>query len=443
MPQAAPPPQQAAPAQQPAALPNGAQVVSQQKRYNGAPISMDFAGTDIRSVLRTFSELSGLNIIIDPKVQGTVDLALRDVPWDQALELILKSSNLGWVADGTILRIAPLSVLADEEAQRRKLAEEQANGGALETLTRTLSYATAKDLKTTLERGVLTKRGLVQVDDRTNTLIIRDLPAAIATANRVLDTLDRAQPQVSIEARVVQTTRTFARQIGVQWGFNGRIDPALGNTLPLAFPNNGSIAGGTMGTGSTSPSAVNLPVKGATSAIGLAMGSINGSFNLDVALSALESTGQGRILSTPRVLAMNNFAAKMMQGVQIPIQTIANNTVTVQFKPAALQLDVTPQITAANTVILNVTVENASPDYTKQVNNIPPINTQQATTQVLVKDNETIVIGGVYVSQEQTQTERTPGLHRIPLLGWLFKKDLIDENANELLIFITPRIIRN
>jgi len=416
-----------------------------QKQYTGAPVSLDFAGADIRSVLRVFSETSGLNIIIDPKVQGTVDVALRDVPWDQALEIILKSAGLGYTIEGSVVRIAPVNVLADEEAQRRKLADEQALGGTLETLTRTLSYAIADDLRPVLERSALTKRGQVQVDKRTNTLIVRDLPAALATTAQILDTLDKPQPQVEIEARIVQTTRNFARQIGVQWGFNARMDQAIGNTTPLAFPNNGSLSGrtgATQGEGNTS-TAVNLKPPGqATSAVGLALGSINGAFSLDVALSALEASGQGRILSTPRVLAQNNFAAMMMQGVEIPIQTIANNTVTVTFKPAALTLEVTPQITAAGTVILNVKVENASPDYTKQINNIPPINTQRANTQVLVKDNDTIVIGGVYVSQEQMQNDRTPGLHRLPLLGWLFRRDVIDDQANELLIFITPRIIK-
>lgn len=417
---------------------------STQKEYKGAPISLDFAGADIRSVLRVFSETSGLNIIIDPKVQGTVDVALRDVPWDQALEIILRSAGLGYVIDGNVVRIAPINVLAAEETERRKLADEQALGGELDTITRTLSYATAKDLKPVIEKSGLTRRGQVQVDERTNTLIMRDLPPALQTMGQIIDTLDRAQPQVEIEARIVQTTRNFARQLGVQWGFSGRIDPTLGNTTPLAFPNQGSISGatGAIQTGSV-PSAVNLKTTApATSAVGLALGSVNGAFNLDVQLSALETQGKGRILSTPRVLAQNNFPALMMQGVEIPIQTIANNTVTVTFKPAALTLEVTPQITAAGTVILNVKVENAAPDYTKAINNIPPINTQRANTQVLVKDADTIVIGGVYVSQEQTVNDRTPGLHRIPLLGWLFRRDVIDDQANELLIFITPRIIK-
>jgi type IV pilus assembly protein PilQ len=417
-----------------------------ERRFTGHPISLDFQGADLRAVLRTFSEISGLNVVIDPSITGTVDVALRDVPWDQALDIILRANKLGYMVDGTIVRIAPLSVLADEESQRRKLGEEQALAGQLEVLTKTVSYAKAQDLEALLTKSALSPRGTVQVDQRTNTLIITDLPDRLTVASDLIGTLDRAQPQVEIEARIVQTNKNYARAIGVQWGFNGQVSPALGNTTTLPFPNNGSIGGRTGGTqgptGSTQPTAVNLPVTGASSAVGLALGSINGAFNLDVALSALESTGNGRLLSTPRVTTQNNVAAEMTQGVQIPIQTVANNTVTVQFKDAALTLKVVPQITAANTVIMQISVENASPDFSRAVNNIPPINTQRANTTVLVSDGQTTVIGGIYVSQEQAQNDRTPGLGQVPLLKWLFKRDSVNDQNTELLIFITPRIIK-
>jgi type IV pilus assembly protein PilQ len=194
----------------------------------------------------------------------------------------------------------------------------------------------------------------------------------------------------------------------------------------------------------TGQPAVGFAVPGAPSAVGLALGSVNGAFNLDVALSALESSGNGRLLSTPRVTTQNNVAAEMKQGVQIPIQTVANNTVTVTFKDAALTLKVTPQITSANTVIMKITVENAAPDYSKAVGTslIPPINTQRAVTQVLVSDGETTVIGGIYISSEQSDKDRTPGLNRLPLLGWLFKREKLTDESRELIIFITPRIVR-
>ena len=440
-----------APAQTP--QPGGAAA-----KFTGFPISLDFQGADLRAVLRTFAEISGLNIVIDPSVQGTVDVALRDVPWDQALDIILRANRLGYSVDGTIVRIAPLNVLADEEAQRQKLAEAQALAGQLQTLTRTLSYARAEQVQPLITTTVLSRRGSITTDPRTNTLIITDLPERLTQAGNLITTLDRPEPQVEIEARIVQTNRDFAQRIGVQWGFGARASNDLGNALPLGFPNQANVGGRTGGgTGGLPPgeqrqqgptgadatsTAVNLGVTGATTGVGLALGAINGALNLDVVLSALESSGQGRILSTPRVTTQNNIEAQITQGIQIPIQTVANNTVTVSFRDAALTLLVQPQITAANTVIMRITVENASPDFSRSVNGIPPIDTQRALTQVLVSDGETTVIGGIYVSREQTIQGRTPGLYRIPLLGWLFQRNEISDESRELLIFITPRIAR-
>ena len=452
-----PAPAQPAPAAQGAAG-QPAQPVAPAQRFTGFPVSLDFQGADLRAVLRTFAEISGLNVVIDPSIQGTVDVALRDVPWDQALDIILRANRLGYVIDGTIVRIAPLTVLADEEAQRQKLAEAQALAGTLATITRTLSYARAELVQPLLTATVLSQRGSITTDVRTNTLIITDLQERLTRAGDLIATLDRPEPQVEIEARIVQTTRDFARRIGVQWGFNGRAVTELGNTLPLAFPNQGEIGGRTggnasgniapggertQGTGSEAASTiVNLPVAAAQTGIGLALGSINGAFNLDVALSALENSGQGRLLSTPRVTTQNNIAATIEQGVQIPIQTVANNTVTVSFRPAALRLNVTPQITASNTVIMIIEVVNEAPDFSRAINGIPPIDSQNARTQVLVSNGETTVIGGIYVSREQTVQGRTPGLYRIPLLGWLFQRNELTDESRELLIFITPRIVR-
>ena len=412
-------------------------------KFSGHLVSLDFQGADLRAVLRTFAEISSLNVVIDPTINGSVDVSLRDVPWDQALDIILKANKLGYFVDGTIVRIAPLTVLAEEEAQRRKLTDEQALAGELMVLTRTVSYAKAGDLVPILTRSALSARGEVQVDPRTNTVIIRDLPDRLRAAESLLVALDLPQPQVEIEARIVQTSRDFARSIGVQWGVSGRVSPDLGNTTPLAFPNNGSVTGGTaaLSPGGV-PGAVALGVANATSALGLALGSINGAVNLDVALSALERAGQGRLLSTPRVSTQNNVEAEITQGVQIPIQVTANNTVTVTFKDAALSLKVTPQITASNTVIMRVNLENAAPDYSRAINDIPPIDTQRAVTTVLVADGETTVIGGIYLSREQSVQGRTPLLSRVPLLGWLFRREEASDESRELLIFITPRIIK-
>jgi type IV pilus assembly protein PilQ len=438
-----PPPQ--APASPAQTLPGVARAG--ERRFTGNPVSLDFQGADLRAVLRTFSEISGLNIVIDPAVTGSVDVALRDVPWDQALDIILRANKLGYIVDGTIVRIAPLTALSEEESQRRKLSDEQALAGELRVLTKTLSYAKAEELSPLLTKSALSARGSVQFDVRTNTIIITDLPDRLTTATDLITALDRAQPQVEIEARIVQVNKNYQRNLGVQWGFNGRVDPALGNTTNLAFPNSGTLSGGTTGTnggiGSGKSAAVNLGAPGATSAVGLMLGSVNGAFNLDVALSALETSGNGRVLSTPRVSTQNNVEAEIKQGTQIPIQTVSNNTVTVQFKDAALILKVTPQITAANTVIMKISLENGQADFSRAVNGIPPINTQAANTSVLVNDGQTTVIGGIYLSTEQYSTDKTPGLSRIPLLNWLFKRESALDTSSELLIFITPRITKS
>ena len=298
-------------------------------------------------------------------------------------------------------------------------------------MSRSLSYARAEDLKALLTATALSQRGSIQTDARTNTIIINDLSERLERASNLITSLDVPQPQVEIEARIVQTSRSFASSLGVKWGIGGRMTPALGNTLPLAFPNSVVAAGG-----------ANLEQAGAPSVASLALGSINGALNLDVALSALERSGQGRILSTPRVSTQNNIEAEITQGIQIPIQTVANNTVTVSFRDAALTLKVTPQITASNTVIMRIQVANESPDFSRQVNGIPPIDTQRAITQVLVSDGETTVIGGIYVSREQAIQDRTPALYRLPLLGWLFKRNIAEDESRELLIFITPKIAR-
>jgi type IV pilus assembly protein PilQ len=460
-PQAAATPQAAAqpPAPQTPAAPQPAPAgprPGETRQFTGHPISMDFEGVDLRAVLRTFADVSGLNMVIDADVQGTVDIKLTDVPWDQALDVILKGNQLDYSVDGTIVRISKIKTLEDENKARvaaaQAAAERQAQAGGLTFETFPLSYAKAADTAPLLRGSLrMSKYGQVQVDVRTNTLIVADLPDQLPAIRDLLRTLDRAEPQVEVEARIVQTTRDFARALGVQWGLNGRVMPDLGNTTGLAFPNRGTV-GGRLGTQGpvdprsteleSSATAVRLGVPDASSAIGLALGAVNGAFNLDVALSALERTGKGRVLSTPRLTTQNNIEAEVAQGIQIPLQTVSNNTVTVSFKDAVLVLRVTPQITAANTVIMKITIENATADFSRQVNGIPPVDTQRANTQVQIDDGATTVIGGIFISQEQVSNEKTPLLHRIPILGWLFRNERLEDESRELLIFITPRILK-
>ena len=425
------------------------QPAGTRRQFTGHPISLDFQGADLRAVLRTFAEISGLNIVIDPTITGSVDVALRDVPWDQALDIILRANKLGYAVDGTIVRIAPNAVLKTEEDEKKALIDATSDATQLGTLQRQLSYAKGDEVALLLKNAnVLTKRGQANVDPRTNTLIVRDVPSQFAEITTLIDGIDRAQPQVEIEARIVQTTKSYARALGVQWGFGGRVDPSLGNTTNLAFPNNGSLGGrvgGTQGpaSGATTglPTAVNLAAPGATSAVGLALGSVNSAFNLDVALTALENSGHGRLLSTPRVTTQNNVNAEITQGVKIPVQTTANQTTTTAYIDAALTLKVTPQITAAGTVIMQIAVDNGSANP-PEANGSRSINTQRANTTVLVGDGQTTVIGGIYQSTSAITNDSTPGLSQIPLLKWLFKRDTQSDQNTELLIFITPRIIK-
>jgi type IV pilus assembly protein PilQ len=438
-----------------------------QKVYTGHPINLDFKDGDLQDIFRLFADISGLNVVVNPGVSGKVTLKLTEVPWDQALDLILKTNSLGYTLDDNVIRIAKLSDLQKEENDRRKLREEQELAGDLSDLTKRISYAKASEVKAVIEKaGAVSARGQVNIDARTNTVIIRDIPKYLEKAKALIAELDVATPQVEIEARVIVTSRNFTRDLGIQWGFLNQQTPQFGNTTNLSFPNsiilNGSGSPANQGLpadqragGSTQLSsnagigpanrgyAVNLPAAAFNSAIGISLGNILGNFSLDAALTALERQGRGRVLSTPKVTTQNNKSAEIKQGVQIPIQTTANNTVTVQFKDAVLALKVTPQITDAGTVILDLELENNTPDFANSVNGIPPINTQQAKTIVLVRDGQTAVVGGIYKSQENTNTDRTPFLSNIPLLGFLFRNRFVTNTNDELLLFITPRIVKS
>lgn len=424
--------------------------------YSGEAVSMEFQNADLRAVLRTFAEISGLNLVIDPDVEGAVDVALADVPWDQAFAVILRANRLGYEVDGTVVRIAPLATLAAEDEQRRARAERSALAGELVVLTRSLGFARAGALAELLTRTVLSQRGQAQIDDRTNTLVVADLQERVDAVQALVDELDRPQPQVQIQARIVQASQDYLREIGVQWGVAARAAPEIGNTAALAFPNRGGISGrvgraqGPAAAGAdpraaeteNAGTAVDLGAAAPSAALGLALGAIDGSLNLDVVLSAAESDGHVRILSNPRITTQNNVQAVITQGDQIPIQTVANNTVTVTFRDAALRLAVTPQITTADTVIMRIEIGNDYADFAREVNGVPPIVTQSAATTVQVADGATTVIGGIYESARTRADRRVPGIHRVPILGWFFRSRAERRRTDELLIFLTPRIVR-
>ena len=423
----------------PAGTARPAQPPAVRRTYAGDPVSMDFQNADLRAVLRVFAEISALNIVIDPSVRGEVNVALTQVPWDQALDVILRANGLGYEVDGTVVRIASIERLQEEAEARAVLARRDAEAGALAVFTRTLSYARADDLVPLITGTSLSSRGEVFTDPRTNTLIVRDLEDRLPALDVLLDTLDRSEPQVEIEARVVRAGHDSARALGVQWGLAGRDVPGRGGTAVGA--SGSEVRGGPDGRLATG---IDLGVGAPTSTLGVAVGPDGGPLDLDLTLSALESRGDLHIISSPRVTTQNNVQAEILQGDQIPYQTVANNTVTVEFKEAALTLRVTPQITAAGTVIMQVEVENSFADFARALGNppIPSIVTQRAATTVQVGDGETAVIGGIHENSRSEQSSRTPGLHRVPVLGWLFRSSARNESTDELMIFLTPRIVR-
>ena len=393
------------------------------QEYSGAPVSLQFQNADLRSVLRTFADISGLNLVLDPAVSGIVDVALVDIPWDQALDVILRSNQLDYELEGSIVRIAPLTTLAAEAEQRRLLAEEQALAGDLIVRTRALGYSQADDLAPIVTQAALSPRGQVQIDERTNTLILTDLAQRLDAAEELIDVLDQPQPQVKIAARIVQASEDYLRELGVRWGVSGRA--VVGSAALGAADGH-----------------LDLRVRSAPSPVGVALGAVDGSLDLDVTLSAAEEKGEVRILSTPQVTTQNNVQATIRQGDQIPIQTVANNTVTVTFRDAALRLAVTPRITAGDSVILEIEIDNDYADFARQVNGVPPIVTQSAHTTVQVGNGETTVIAGIYERARTRADRRVPGFSRIPLVGRLFRSEAHRSRADQLLIFLTPRVVR-
>ncbi|HPR64559.1 MAG TPA: type IV pilus secretin PilQ [Thermoanaerobaculia bacterium] len=399
--------------------------------YAGEPITLRLKDADIRDVITTFSEYLGINIVMDPEVSGRVTVNLIDVPWDQALDLILKINGLSSVLENNVLRIAKAAKLAQEAQEKRRIREEQELNKPLQMVLKRLSYATAQEIQGNLN-PLLSKRGTINVDDRTNMLIIRDLEEYIPPVLKLIEKLDISTPQVVIEARIVETTKNFVQRLGIDWGFQAIADPYYGNTTGIRFPNTYDIAG-----------SVALP--SGNPLLSMTFGNILGSFNLDVALTAAESDGLVKIVSAPRIMTQDNLAAMIQSGVQIPVQTTANNTTTVQYIDATLRLNVTPQITAEGTIVMKIDVQKREPltGLTVTGGQNAPLSTRQANTQVMVRDGGTTVLGGIYQITDNISKNRVPFLHRIPILGNLFKNHANEKRHDELLIFISPRIVKN
>jgi len=422
--------------------------------YTGEPISVNLKDVDLKDFFRLIHEISGLNVVLDPNVKGTLTIVLDEVPWDQALDLVLQNNGLDKQLNGNVLRVATRATLKNEAETQRDLEKAQAEAVAPVTVTRVLSYAKATTMKDTLKK-FLSSRGDIFSDDRSNQLIIRDIPSVIPTVDNLIRQLDRKSQQVEIEARVVEASRSFSQDIGVQWGMAGTTTsgrtifggPASVGVSPITtgtgIPQPPLIGTPTSTGGSTTPGLpynVNLGAGVPTS--GFYFGHRSPNFAVDFFITAAEAKGVGKLLSKPKVITQNNEKATVKQGTKIPIQTTINNTISVQYIDAVLKLEVTPQVTAEGTVFMDVLVENTQIDNgIPRVQGIPALDTQSAETKVLVADGGTVVIGGIIITQQETSITEVPIVGSLPLIGRLFKRTNISIQSSELLFFLTPRII--
>jgi type IV pilus assembly protein PilQ len=429
------------------------QSTSSGPKYTGEPISVNLKDVDLKDFFRLIHEISGLNVVLDPDVKGSLTIVLDDVPWDQALDIVLKNNDLARQLDGNVLRIATVDTMRREADARRAAQEAEAMAVEKVTVTRFLSYAHSKDVVATIKK-FLSQRGDIVSDDRTNAIIISDIPTVIPAVDRLIQQLDRKTQEVEIEARVVSATRSFARDIGTQLGFGfGNSATAVGgasavgtsptsafNTPGAMYPIIGTSAP-KPGTGVQIPLFSNLGVVQPTS--GFSFINASNAVRIDAILTMAESRGLLKILSRPRVVTQNNIQAIVKQGVRIPIESAAtlSSPPTITYVDAFLKLTVTPQITVENTIFLNVDVENTTPDFSQQINGNPTLITQQATTQVLVTDGGTVVIGGVIQTNNSMNVAQVPLLGSIPWLGNLFKHQTVNSSSQELIFFITPRVI--
>ncbi|MBW2305750.1 MAG: type IV pilus secretin PilQ [Deltaproteobacteria bacterium] len=421
--------------------------------YTGRRISLDFQDADINHLFRLIAEVSNLNIIAGENVKGKVTVRLVDVPWDQALDVILETNKLGKERIGNVIRVAPTSEIraAREERLRQQkkrqdiIAEMQEKRMKAEPLTTKLvpvNFAEAKSMVEQIQ-GLLSDRGNVRTDTRTNTLIITDVSRNVENAAAMVKKLDTPTPQVLIEARVVEASTDFTRELGVRWGGRFASSPSTGN----AFNGNNVNIGGTPEGGDTPSGSnwvVNLPAAtglGSGGALGFTLGSIMNTLLLDIQLSALESSGAGRIVSHPRVTTLDNKEAIITQGSRIPYPKQTQDGISTDFIDATLNMKVTPHITFDGSILMKIEIKKEAPDFTRIVLGVPAVDTRRASTEVLVKNGETTVIGGIVTREDTASMSGVPWVNRLPFVRNLFRSRQNVRNESELLIFITPRIV--
>ncbi|MFN3187092.1 MAG: type IV pilus secretin PilQ [Nannocystaceae bacterium] len=429
---------------------------SSRSRWRGERIDIELQDAPIKDVLLLFSDIGRVNIVAGDGVEGSVTMKLNSVPWDQALDIILRSLKLGSTREGNVIRVATLATLQEEQRQAIERANARVQLKPLETRLVPLSYATVDEMIPKVQ-SVLSPRGTVTPDTRTNTLIVMDVASNIALAQELVKSLDTQTPQVLIEARIVEARTSFSRQLGIQWGFDFTASPGTGNPTGLLFPNSIGVGGGGTGTpvdsrglvlpgAAANPNyAVDLPAPvgtGAGGAVGMSFGSISGNLNTNLRLSAAESTGEVRIISAPKVVTLDNSEATIEDGVQIPISQVSAQGVNTRFVNATLSLQVTPHVTNDGAVLLDVTIQKNEADFVNTgARGDPTILTKNANSRMLVNDADTAVIGGIYTRNKAVNYTKIPWLADVPIVGWFFKNKAEADTRSEVLIFLTPKIV--
>ncbi len=403
-----------------------------EKKYSGKKINLDFKEVDILDVLRLMADISKLNIIAGDDVKGTVTVRLVDIPWDEALDVILKSKSLGKERFGNIIRVATLRTMQREKEEELAKKNAQKKLEPIKVRLIAVNYAMAKNLTSQIKE-LLTDRGTVSVDDRTNVIIVKDVEETLDKAEQLIEYLDTQTPQVLIEARIVEATATAAEGLGIQWGTDHTYTDANGHPTGVVFPYNMGVGG-----------SVSVPGPAdATGTMGFTFGSVGMINNLSLTLNVMESEGKIKIVSSPKVATLDNTEAMIQQGVSIPITTRGTTgEVTTKYVDATLILKATPHITADGSILMNLNINKSEPDWSN-ANYLgePSIIKKETKTDVLVKSGDTVVIGGVYTNKTSKTTRGVPILSKIPILGWLFKSEETRVERSELLIFLTPRIM--
>lgn len=424
--------------------------------YTGEKLSLNFQDIDVRSVLQLIADFTDLNLVASDTVAGSITLRLQNVPWDQALDLVLKTKGLDKRQVGNVLLVAPAEEIAAREKQELESQKQIAELAPLRRELIQVNYAKAADMAklfqsvTSANGGVADDRGSITVDERTNSIIAYQTQERLDELRRIVAQLDVAVRQVMIEARIVEANVNYDKALGVRWGGNATSGNwgVYGKDGAISFEDGGqgrfpgttTVGNFELEDGTAPVPFVDMGVDASTSGIGI--GFLSNNLVLDLQLSAMESSGNGEVVSQPKVVTSDKETAKILKGQEVPYQEASSSGATsTSFKEAALSLEVTPQITPDNRIIMEVKVTKDAPDFQRAVNGVPPINKNEVNAKVLVADGETIVIGGVFENTQSKSVEKVPFLGDVPYLGRLFRRDIVQDNKTELLVFITPRIM--